>query len=310
MTKENERDPWEINPEEARRYKDSVKAKSVGIPCPRMNPSIKQRCFVCEKLMPLWKFPKGSKEREVASNKKANLSYFFNAVLPHDPNKALVVEVGKKAGDTIIANMTDGALGWKNVANPLTGKGFFIKISKRSESGYNAYPVNKGDTADFDIPKDMLNNLTNLSNSSILKMLADGEFSDSNYMHINSIKMDETLTLRILPAWNWKTDGNRQPISHIYRHWGNVTEAEVTGESQIDLSIDSDETTDDDKPIDDIFKKSTQDVTVDKEDIPETVTSEKNDEIGTTRPCFGKWYEEGEDDCVKCVLAKKCSKSM
>lgn len=300
------KDPWAISDEDANAMKNQTKGGAgTGVFCPKRNISIGSPCRVCDALQPLWDFPKGSKERDTASNKSAKVSYFLNIVLSSNKEKSLVLELGKKAGDYILNSIYDPDMNWKMVAHPLSGKGFDVKIKKqKGDLGFNAYNTFKGEVCDWDVPKSVLDNLTDISQAKVIEMLTNGTLVEGeNFFRITSLKLDETLTFRICPPWDHKT-GGKFIITPVFRHWKGVTQAEVDGTVSVNLSAVETEVEDSGT------EKQTADVPW-KDDAVETKSTT------TRKACFGAidpavFYDSDDDDCKSCgsAVMELCSKEV
>jgi len=307
MPKKMTQDPWELNQDDASKMKDSTKGTGgTGTFCPKRNISIGTPCKVCETIQPLWDFPEGSKERKLASKKKATVSYFMNVVLPSDRDKSVVLEIGKNVGDYIIDSIYDPDKNWKMVAHPMTGKGFLTKIKKRKgDLGFNTYDPFRGDTCDWDVPEKVLKSLTDLGQGNIIKMITKGELVEGeNFLRIQALKLDETLSFRICPAWDYK-EGGKAILTPVFRHWG-VTQAEVDGDVPLNISLDDDAT----------------DTTTTAAIAQEQPWNNTQSEPTSHDSCYGiiepmTFFDDEDVDCKKCgdfaecgqLVAKRIAKS-
>jgi len=308
MAKEK-RDPYEITPDDGKKLENESRGKAKGVPCPQNNASLSERCHACEKLKPLWNYPEGSPQRKVAGDKKATVSYWLNFILPHNREKAIILEIGKKVGDSIIRNLKDPTKGWKNIANPQEGKGFEVIFTKFQGDGYPAYEISAvPEKTDWAISKSVLDNLPDLSQENIIKMLSNNELDPDNYMHVNSIKMDETLRGRICPSW--EGIGSKKFMQYLFRHWG-VTEDEVQGRvpmAGVETAEQANFTSDDDSPT--VFDTDVAPF----EPEPEFTSNEFGETPSAggekDEPCLGskELYDKDDAVCQECWQFKKCSK--
>ena len=291
-------DPWKVEGGDVERLQQDSRGKSKGIVCLERNSSIKKPCPPCNALRPLWNFPDGSSERKIASAKKATINWYLNAVLPFNKDKSVVLEVGKKLGDSIIEGIKDPEKDWSDISNPRSGKGLLMKIKKKKgDLGFNAYEIfPANERADWDIPQPVLDNLTDLSQENIIKMLNNDELTSDNYFNISSLKIDETIVVRICPNWDWK-NGGKWPLNYLYRHWGGVTQDEMDGKVAVDLRMPDKQKPAsqlDDTPFD-----------VSSDNIPEPVAQDESDEV-----CLGRedLFEDDDESCMSCRQYKQCKK--
>lgn len=286
------KDPYMIDPNDGTEITKGMKGGSSGKLCPRLNKEIlgvERPCKVCEAIRPLWGYPKGSKEREIANDKKAKVNFFMSVCFKDKPNKAYILEVGKNAGNDLLDAFAKKT--WLDVAHPKAGVGRDLTITKQVKDGYNTYKVFPSlDKADWDVPESVLNNIPNLDN--IVDMIASGQLGDDNYFNISKLKVGEVITFRLLPS-NPEAKIFPKRIAFLWRHWG-VTEAEITGEAPLDMSIS--------KPFDLASNTPPWEETVDK--------ANKSVENETKEPCFGNplCFNEKDEDCIKCSAFKKCMK--
>jgi len=289
-------DPYMLKPEAAKGYADKNSGGgSAGIFCPKRNVNMNGECRVCKAVQPLWSYPKGSKERNKAADKGPKQNFYMNVVLPSNPNKRIVLEVGSKAGNAILDGIIDTEKGWTDIAHPKKGLGREIKIKKHKDGEYNAYDVFIAkDKADYDIPDEVLKNLPDLDN--IIEMLKSGEFNEENFMRISSLKMDETGTFRVCPPSNMEEKGPEAlPLVAVWRHWNGVTQAEVDGEVPVSLW---DEKKEDEKIDDTPF-------------APEKTSEVREPVTDTKPPCFGKSFifDENHPDCIACTHMSDCGRA-
>ena len=294
-------DEYTISSDEARRKKNEAKPTNRGTPCPKRN--LSGKCHVCLKIDSFGREPKGTPKKEAYLSKKASSSWFMNCLIPSiSKDKIWKLEIGSKAGASILDGIQDAEKNWTNLANVKAGKGFTMKIKKMDMDGRNNYDVYKGDICDWDVSEDVLANLPDLSRDKLEEGLIDGELFDNNYMHIKSLKMDETLTIRILPHWN-PEKRNTAPLEFVWRHWGYVTKEEVDGKVEFN-PLEGFET---DEPAEDLPFGGTMDSGMEK-----STTDSGNGGEGKKikRPlCFGsiRHFDGDDEDCnTKCDFFTDC----
>jgi len=275
------RDPFLLDEEEAKKQEKEFSGKSEGLICPKrhnLGP-----CAVCDEVRRLWNTG-NKKDEELARQKGAKVNYYLNVVFPDNPDKVVLLEIGKKAGDAIIYGIAHE--GWVDIAHPTKGKGREMKITKRKgDGGYNTYSATPDlEKADWSIGKEALENLHNLDN--ILELVKTEEI-----FKVSSIKMDETLRFRICPPWNME-EGNKKIMVPVWRHWG-VTQAEIDGTSKMDFGEESDDV---EPPWEEEPEKSEE--------------SEPEKKEGKRPACFGDGdcWDENDDECTSCKWFKKCAK--
>ena len=295
MTK---KDPWKVEPNDVEKLAQESKGRSKGVVCLERNASFKKPCPVCNALRPLWNFPDGSSERKIALTKKATINWYLNVVLPFNKDKSVVMEVGKKLGDSIIEGIKDPEKDWSDISNPKAGKGLLMKIKKKKgDLGFNAYEIFPAtERADWDIPESVLNNLIDLSQENLVKMLNNEELTSENYLNISTLKLDETIVVRICPNWDWNS-GGKWPLNYLYRHWGGVTQEEMDGKVPVDLRMPDKQkavSQSDDTPFD-----------MSSDNTPEPVVQDESDEV-----CLGRadLFEDDDDSCTSCRQYKQCKK--
>ena len=278
-------DPWLIKKDDIDKIVADAKGKSSGTFCPRFNGTGNKQCQVCAAIYPLGGYPLGSPEYETYRNKKAKKSWYLNVVLKDNPTKNIILEVGVKLANQILAGASDPNKGWHSITHPKANKGLITKITKQRVPGseYPSYDVFVDmDRPDWDISEDILNNLHNLDREHLIEMIKGGQLTSDNYLNITSLEPGQTLAFRILPSWNWK-NGDTRFANFVARHWGGVTDAEVSGEVQV--NIDVKEVFDADEPV-----------------------KEKEGQ----KKCFGEvdCYDEKSPECLKCSLNKECHKEV
>lgn len=282
------KDPYMLDPKEAKERKDNLKMKSGGVFCNKRNKSINKPCGACDGVAAL--FNTGSKaDRQVALNKMAKCNFYMNYVTESDPKNPHVLEIGKKAGVAILDGIN--TKDWTDIAHPGKGKGRNMEINKTSDGDNNVYnPSPALKQCDWAIPKEALDNLHNLDN--IIELLQDSDWREEHLKKISSINMNETFKFRICAHWAGRME---IPIVDVWRHWGGVTQDEVNGKTEMKLTMptkDDDADGDDDTP----FK-----------------TEEEENNGNKTLPCFGNpncFDENDEDECLKCEHLKQCARAV
>ena len=291
------KDPYMINQDDGNEIAKGMKVSVGGKLCPKLNKDIlgvEKPCKVCDAIRPLWGYPKGSKEREIANNKKAKVNFYFAICFKDQPNKAFILETGKNAGNDLIDAFKKGS--WLDVAHPKAGLGRDLTITKEVKDGYNNYklfPVL--DKADWSVPDDVLKNIPNLDK--IVDWVQDGSLSTMDtYYNVSKMKVGETITFRLLPS-NPEAKVFTKRMAYLWRHWG-VTEAEINGDVPLNMSL-SDEAPSAPAPQSAPWEESVAKAGKEAAASPEV-----------TEPCFGNpnCFNETDDDCKKCRLFKKCMK--
>jgi len=293
------KDPYEIQAKDIEGLEKTAKSSfGGGVFCPKRNPSLEGDCYVCKAVSQLFNGSESDKEK--ARRIMAKCTWYANAVFPDNPNKVILLEMGKKAGDDILYGIKKKD-GWNSILNPKQNKGRELKITKyRGEGGRNAYSVELAlDRADYDIPKETIDNMYNLDN--IIELIGTEEIFRVN----SNLRMDESLTFRLLPPWDSE---KKWPLMFVYRHWG-VTEEEVRGEKPIDILNDA--------PVEmgsvDTSKESApwENDSPKEENVKEEVTKPEK-KAAKTPPCFGKpvVFEAESEECLNCPFYKKCAKAV
>jgi len=287
-----QKDPWMLDPDEHKKIVEENKGGSTGVICPKRNISIGGKCEACNMVQKL--FADGSKEsRELAFLKMAKSNYYANVVFPENPNKSFILEMGKKAGNTILDNVFSGK--WKDIAHPMKGKGRELEIlKKKGDAGFNTYEVSPNlEKADWDIPQETIESQPNLDN--IIELLATGSHE---IFKASTLKMDETLKFRVLPPWD-NGAGNKRVITVVWRHWGGVTQEEVDGTVEMDLSTSGIER--DTTPVD---KSHSSLIDLPKEEMTVESTGKE--------ACFGNTncFETDDEDCLVCKNFKECKREV
>lgn len=298
------KDPWMLNSEEAKKTKEETKFRSTGEICPKRNLSLGKACKACEEVSAVYQSTvDGDPKRKVAGRKSAKASYFANIVLPSNPNKSVIAEMGKKLGDTILDMLEKGK--WLDIAHPKEGYGRELTITKKMEGDYPSYSITAElDKADYDIPDETLENLPNLDQENLIEILTE---NTETVLKISSLKLDETMTIRMCPPWKEAMDrGEKRILTPVFRHWGGVTKDEIAnGGLTFGEFTESKDADDDDKaPWEDKPEVTNHS---DELDIPpETQTKSERE------PCFGKVnvYEEDDEECQSCRDYKPCGRAV
>lgn len=298
----SKRDPFLLEPDDVKTIESGLKSSNGGIICPKMNKLIGKPCKVCDSLQPLWQYPKGHPKRELAVQKKAKVNFYMNIVLPDNPAKSYILEIGKLAGNDIIAGIKQR--GWTDIIHPKANMGRELQVTKSISDGRNKYSVSpKLEKADYDIPDSVLENLPNLDN--IIDMIRNDELNDDNFIRVSSLKHDDTLVFRMCPPAKNSTVFARVPIAYVFRHWGGVTQAEVDGKDSVNLSLPEENIGDDSAPepeSDGLWESSSETA----KGIENTHTSSNERE-----PCFGQpeFFDSKDEDCRACQDFKECKKA-
>lgn len=288
MTKD---DPWLLDQEEHKNLQNENKGKAGGTFCPKRNTTLDGDCKVCDEVSRL--FNTGEKrDKEIAFQKMSKASFYFNIVLSSNINKGMILEMGKKAGNSILDGINQQ--NWVDIAHPIANKGREMMITKKQgDAGYPAYqPSPNLEKADWSVPEDVLKARPNLDN--IIDILKEGS---SDIYKISDLKMDETLRFRILPPWENK-DGNKRVAAVVWRHYGGVTQDEVDGKVNMDLSLPQTHKSQD------TTKSTSSDTAVwDSNDDESKVSKEK---------CFGmvNCYDSEDEVCMKCSDFKSCGREV
>lgn len=284
-------DPYAIDPKESQKFLDKTKGATKGLICPKKH--YDKPCQVCDVVQDL--FSTGDEgDRSIAGKIMRKLNFYVCAVSPAEPEQLLILQLGKLVGNQLI----DGTnkLGWTDIANPTAGVGRCIKITKGTNGTYNTYQASiDPNKADFDIPKDVMDNLPDLEN--IVEVVDGG---DHKVFNIASIKLNETVTFRICPDVKGPDRNNRFWINAIWRHWG-VSQAEIDGLRPVNLRRGQSDGTSGDMGQD---KPQT-------EEAPFDMSTEKSTE-GKRKKCFGRkdYYDPNDPDCTSCEDFKACGRSV
>ena len=310
-------DPYVLSADEAAAQESELKSTVVGLVCPKQHKT--GTCKVCDYIQTLWekKPQKGDPVLSWISDYKAKANYFLNVVLPANPNKSFLLEIGSNAGSDILNGIKTKE--WTMIANPNAGQGHEMLITKfKGDSGFNAYnPSPRLSPANWSVPDDVLANLINLDD--VPKMVINNELTPENHMKVSSLKMDETLTFRICPPAKASIFQGRVMII-VWRHWG-VTQGQINGTEPIKYEKTQ---TSEKTPTQDSV-----DIPWDQDDRKKVVTEETKTVTNTapsTLPCFGKvkegvdttgkkvvvakYFEEDDQSCIDCVQFKACAKEI
>jgi hypothetical protein len=230
------KDPYMLDPKEADEEKNRMKTGFGGILCPAKNKYLfsDNKCSVCDAIKPLWNYPKDSQQYKTASAKQAKMSFYLPVVLKSNPEQWIILECGKNAGNEILDGIAKQ--GWNDVMNPHAGLGREISITKSAPSGYNVYAAKASlQKADWEVPQSTLESFPNMD--TILELFKNGVLVEGmNFMKISSIKTGETLMFRLLPRGARNTIF-KLGIGWLYKHYGNVTQDEVDGNTGVNLTI-------------------------------------------------------------------------
>uniref|UniRef100_A0A6M3K1R2 Uncharacterized protein n=1 Tax=viral metagenome TaxID=1070528 RepID=A0A6M3K1R2_9ZZZZ len=285
----SERDPYLLDPEDAKKTIEETKMSSVGVICPFRNASMGKKCHVCEKLKRVYETSvKGDERWQAAGKKGAKCSWFANVVFPSNPNKSVVAVFGKKTGSDVVYKNQAGE--WLDIAHPKSGRGREMKLTKsRDDSGYNTYSIFPDlEKASWDIPEEVLKNLVNLDQENLIVLVKN---NTEEIFKFSSLKMDETIRFRFCPPWD-SGNGNKKILTPLFRHWGGVTEEEVRGEVELDLDVSDVE----------------PEVAVDEGSILDD-TPTVDSHVEAREPCFGRdnFYDKNDQECKGCKEFTDCT---
>jgi len=217
------KDPYMLDEGVGQSLIDANKLTNKGVVCPKHNLTINKPCAVCVQVKAL--YDDGSAEKkDLAGKMSAKPNYYAYVVFPANPDKAVLFEMGKKAGDTIKYGIR--MKGWYDIANPKKGVGRELKITKfKGDRGYNAYSVEPSlEKLTYDVGKAALSGRKNFDD--ILSIVETDEI-----FKVSSLKMDETITVMVLPDLDLE---RKWPVVSVWRHWG-VTQDEIEGKIPIQL---------------------------------------------------------------------------
>jgi hypothetical protein len=280
-------DPYAIQPDESQKFITKTKGKQKGIICPKRH--YDKPCAVCSVVQDL--FSSGEeKDRDLAGKIMSKLNFYMCVVEPSDPAKLQILQLGKIVGNQIV----DGTLklGWTDIANPKSGVGRCIKITKSNNGSYNTYQASiDPNKAEFDIPADVMENLPDLEN--IVGVVDSGEYEVYN---IASIKVGDTVTFRICPDVKGPERNNRFWVNAIWRHWG-VSQDEIDGKVPVNLhkGLDREDA-----------QKSESPPWAESKDKEQPVAQPKH------KKCFGEeaYYDPSDSDCTDCEEFKACGRTV
>lgn len=194
------------------------------------------------------------------------------------------MELGKTVGNDILDGIE--TKGWTDIAHPKSDKGREMMITKKTGNNkQNTYTISpKLQHADWEVSDEVLDNLHNLDN--ITSLILDPDLSIFRFAR--EMKLDETVTFRILPFWGWKdkNDKRTQVLKPLFRHWG-ASQGEIDGTTSIN------------------WKRVVQ-----KDDTKSFIADESPN--SNTPTCFGdsRFFDADDDDCTKCGVFKKCGKAV
>ena len=302
------KDPYMLDENEARKQEEETKNTVVGLICPKKLDK-SNKCGVCDYIQTLYeKRPqKGDPVLAWISDKKAKANYFMNVVLPANPNKSIILEIGSNAGSEIVKGIH--SKGWVDIAHPHANKGREMLITKsKGDSGYNEYsPSPSLQQADWEIPEETLKNMVNLDN--LVDMIKNNELTSDNYMKVSSLKMDETLRFRMCPP-HVDQENQLRPMRIVWRHWG-VSQDQIDGlekisyKEKVKQEVEGDDI--DDSGMEELWSKSN-----DRDKVETEETKVVEEKPAKTPACFGKakYFDEDDEDCQECNHLKACYKEV
>lgn len=297
------KDEYMLDPNEAAKQQSEGRIASEGIICPKRNASIGRKCHVCDALSKVFQqSERGSPMWDMASSKAAKATYFLNVVFPENPNKVVLMQIGKEVGNTILSRNTQGK--WLDIAHPKADKGREMEITKSVGDGnYPKYSVSPSlDKASWDVPDEAIQNLYNLDQGNLIQMVQEGKVE---IFKVSSMKTDETLTFRICQPWRHGEHGadNTRVMQALFRHWGGVTQDEVDGSTPVDLRLASE------------ISGGTAGVEMGANTMEAPAPQLELDDQGASdvvvvqrKSCFGKedFYEKDDVVCIKCPDHDEC----
>lgn len=314
-------DPWMLDSETAKKTKAETTLKTKGEVCPRRNHSIGEQCKACEEVSHVYQTTvDGDPKRKIAGRKSAKASYYANIVFPSNPDKSVVVEMGKKIGDKVLDQNLKHE--WLDIAHPKKGLGREMKITKSAGDGnfpsYSIDPVLE--KADWDIPDNVLENLVNLDQGSVIDILAN---ETEEIFKVSSLKTDESITVRICPPWKEARDrGEKRILTPVFRHWGGVTREQIEnggvdfGEEEEAEATQNDVAPWDAQPSEDVGNPyaiaHTPTITTVGGPALENSPAQPQTVSGGREPCFGKAnvYEEDDEECKTCNDYAGCGRAV
>lgn len=307
MAKETKRNPWDIDNDTIENQEKENKASTKGVICLKRNSSIGGTCNGCDYIsnqIYSKDYPDKHPARVWASQHKSKQNIFFNMVKSSDPNTPMVINMKNEAGSYILSKAKDE---WPNLLNPHPGKGLELLIKKVKKSGskggtylsYDVSPVLQ--PPDWEVPEKVWKKMaTNLDQSNLIRMLMEGEFNDTNYFDVASLKEGESIRIRILPSWQNGEHGadNTRFAEWVWRHWG-LSEAQIKGTEPISWEGEVE------APDDAVDEPS---LVEDKVEVKEQhIEPEEN--LEKELPCFGKkrYFSEEDEICIACKKFKPCA---
>lgn len=280
------KDIYTLDENDANQLEKEVKGGKINSICPKHHGG--DRCYGCEHVQKL--FQSDSKEdKEQAYQLMAKVNFFVVAVFPEEKNKFKLLQLGKIVGNQIINGVKNH--GWTDIVHPKKGKGRLMMIDKSQDGKYAKYQASADlKNVDWDIPKEVLDNLPDLRN--IVDIFTSGKYEIYN---ISSLKTGESVKFRICPDtfYNPDTDDRRHWIEPLWRHWG-LSSAQLKGDKPIN---------EDNEPKE---KQPWKEEPVKNEVAKEEVMEVKKPN------CFGEsdYYDPEDDDCKTCDFFKKCGRSL
>lgn len=307
----SKKDPWLLDANQAKKTKEETVFKSKGEICPKRNISIGERCKACEEVSHVYQTTNdGDPKRKAASRLGAKASYFCNVVMPANKEVSVILEMGKKLGDTILDENEKGE--WLDIAHPKKGMGRELRITKKKGDGnfpsYSITPIL--DKADWDIKDNILENLPNLDQLNLIDIIQEDK---EEIFKASSLKTDESTVIRICPPWKEAMDrGEMRILTPVFRHWGGVTREQIEN-GGLEFTVAED--TEPDKEKSEIPWEGKKELDVGQNDEKEEAPAEtpKEEKPSSDRePCFGKpnVYEEDDDECKECKDYKACGRAV
>ena len=279
MVENKTQDPWMLDGDSAKKLKNDSKGSSNGIVCPKK--MFKgHKCAVCDAVNSMFNSQRED-QIKIARRIKAKATYYGNFVFPANPDKLIIVEMGKQAGGKIIDKVESGT--WRDIAHPVSGKGRCLIITKKYVDNNNRYDVDVDlEKADWDIPKSVLDNLYNLDN--IVQIV-----SEQDIFKITELKVDESIKMRMCPPWNME---KKYPLMYLWRHWG-VTPGQIDGSEPITMeALEEKERALEDRPPWDAAKPAAA--------------------VASKKKCFGNkaFFDETDPVCKdQCTDYRACGKA-
>jgi len=307
----SKKDPWMLDPNQAKKTKEETAFKSKGEICPKRNLSMGERCKACEEVSAVYQSTvDGDPKREAASRKSAKASYFANVVFPAKKDKSVIIEMGKKIGDKLLDQIEQGE--WLDIAHPKEGLGRELKIKKSKGDGnfpsYDIQPILE--KADWGISDQIIENLPNLDQGNLIDIL---ENEKEEIFKVSSLKTDESIVIRICPPWAEAMQrGELRILTPVFRHWGGVTKEEIEN-GGIEFTVVSKEKAGESTDVPWEGKQELQ-TGSEKETPQESLDTPPEKAAASTdrEPCFGKAnvYESDDDECISCKDYKGCGRAV